>query len=1073
MIVAIMTTALAGTVKADTSTLTFTAACGGSGTADDGVEWTVTSDGTESNFETDRGIHYGTGNAAVQYITLTTSQISGTITKIVVNASGNNSPTLSVTVGGNDFGDAATNLTTANTAYTFEGSASGTIVVDLRKSSSAKKALYVKSVEVTYTPAGSSAVATTTTINTSGITNRDVYTSTAAGSLAAIVKDANNNVISDAAVTWSSSNENVATVASNGTVTLVAAGTTNITASYAGVANEYQASSDTYELTVTSSAPVETIVFSELGYENADDITVVDGTDVTLTFGAGTNTQNSPKYYTTGSAARMYNGNTLTIASEKKIASIEFTFDGNNTTLALASGQTGTLSDAENSIRTWTGSSNSIVFTTTATNRIKKIEITYENENLSDPELSYATTAYTVEGGSSFATPSLVNPHNLTVTYSSSNPDIATVNAETGAVTIGNTPGTVTITATFEGNDTYSYGSASYTITVEVVLQGLAALTELTAEGDYVVRLTDALVTYVHGTNAYIQDASGAVILYGCAGTFAAGDKISGKADVHYKVFNNLPEVTSITLEEGYTKTTGNTIEPEVVTIETLNANFTNYISRYVKIVEATVTSAFSNRNSTISQNGNSIVLRDQNNPGTLVTTVDDIVTVTAHPTIFNTSNQISVYEQSQIVVKEVEKTDPTILVEDATIAFGQTYTIDSDLIEGGDVTVSVSPEGFAIVNGLTITPSKAGSATVTVSTAESNLYNAGSETFTLTVTQPAGQTEAPSATTGEVVFYESFAASTGSITTFSDNDGNGTFTPDNADAWSTANAYGAGGAAKFGASKKKGSAEATISVTSGVTYTLTFKAAPWASEASTMSVVVTGGTISGLSTDPMTTGQWNDFSATITATSTTLGVEFSASNNRFFLDDVKVEAPASGAPTETYTIPSSGLGTYCSQYPINLDELPEGVKAYAVTAKGESSVTLTEITGTIKGGVGFILEGSGEVTFTFADSSTEPTNLLVGTLAPEYLAKGTAYGLKSGVFQPNTAGTIKAHRAYLPADAGNAVKALTLIFEDDATGITHTRVITDEATIYDLTGRRLSQMQKGINIVNGKKILK
>ena len=39
------------------STLTFTEACNGSGTANDGAEWTVTSDGTESNFDKSRGIH--------------------------------------------------------------------------------------------------------------------------------------------------------------------------------------------------------------------------------------------------------------------------------------------------------------------------------------------------------------------------------------------------------------------------------------------------------------------------------------------------------------------------------------------------------------------------------------------------------------------------------------------------------------------------------------------------------------------------------------------------------------------------------------------------------------------------------------------------------------------------------------------------------------------------------------------------------------------------------------------------------------------------------------------------------
>lgn len=82
-----------------------------------------------------------------------------------------------------------------------------------------------------------------------------MYTGTDAGTLTASVK-AGETAISDATVTWSSSNEGVATIASDGTVTLVAAGSTTITASYAGVEGQYQASYDTYELTVTSSAPV-------------------------------------------------------------------------------------------------------------------------------------------------------------------------------------------------------------------------------------------------------------------------------------------------------------------------------------------------------------------------------------------------------------------------------------------------------------------------------------------------------------------------------------------------------------------------------------------------------------------------------------------------------------------------------------------------------------------------------------------------------------------------------------------------------------------------------------------------
>lgn len=99
------------------------------------------------------------------------------------------------------------------------------------------------------------AVATSVTIDASGITNTNVFESTAAGSLSATVKDNENNPINGAVVTWTSSNEEVATIAADGTVTLVAAGTTTITAAYAGVENQYRPSQGTYELTVTNEDP--------------------------------------------------------------------------------------------------------------------------------------------------------------------------------------------------------------------------------------------------------------------------------------------------------------------------------------------------------------------------------------------------------------------------------------------------------------------------------------------------------------------------------------------------------------------------------------------------------------------------------------------------------------------------------------------------------------------------------------------------------------------------------------------------------------------------------------------------
>lgn len=238
----------------ETSTLTFTAACGGSGTADDGASWTVTSDGTESNFDGTKGIHYGTGSAAVQYITLSTSGISGTITQIKVNASTAKgvTATVSVTVDGNAFGGDAQSLSKTAADYTFTGSASGEIIVTVTKQESATGALYVKSVAVTY----SSGATTTTTIDASGISNTDVYKGTSAGTLvASVTKTSDESAVAGAAVTWSSSDKDVATIGEEtGVVTLVAPGDVTFTANYAGDEN-YAGSSNTYNMTVTSSAP--------------------------------------------------------------------------------------------------------------------------------------------------------------------------------------------------------------------------------------------------------------------------------------------------------------------------------------------------------------------------------------------------------------------------------------------------------------------------------------------------------------------------------------------------------------------------------------------------------------------------------------------------------------------------------------------------------------------------------------------------------------------------------------------------------------------------------------------------
>lgn len=238
--------------------LKFTKACGGKGTDNKGGAWTVTSDAKESQYEEARGIHYGTGSAAVSYIKVSTSAYAdAVIKKIVVNASTAKKAKVEANVkcevGGAAFG-VGKKLTYSNAPYTFEGNASGNILVSVYKASKEKDALYIKSIEITY----SNLETTTLTLTAPGspISIGNTFTSTP-------TLKAGEQTLSDKTITWSSDNDKVATVdAATGTVTGVAAGKANIIAKFAGD-DTYKASKASYEI-IVKGAPA--LSFPETSY---------------------------------------------------------------------------------------------------------------------------------------------------------------------------------------------------------------------------------------------------------------------------------------------------------------------------------------------------------------------------------------------------------------------------------------------------------------------------------------------------------------------------------------------------------------------------------------------------------------------------------------------------------------------------------------------------------------------------------------------------------------------------------------------------------------------------------------
>ena len=126
------------------------------------------------------------------------------------------------------------------------------------------------------------------------------------------------------------------------------------------------------------------ITFSEKGYSNAQDFNeqAITVGDAKLTFSKGSGST-TPKYYTTGTAMRMYGGNTLTITSSKAIAKVEFKYgeDYQGTSYyPTADNSSVTPGSYDYSAHVWTGSAKEIVLTRTASTghfRIVSITITY------------------------------------------------------------------------------------------------------------------------------------------------------------------------------------------------------------------------------------------------------------------------------------------------------------------------------------------------------------------------------------------------------------------------------------------------------------------------------------------------------------------------------------------------------------------------------------------------------------------------------------------------------------------------------------------------------------------------
>lgn len=150
------------------------------------------------------------------------------------------------------------------------------------------------------------------------------------------------------------------------------------------------------------------------------------------------------------------------------------------------------------------------------------------------------------------------------------------------------------------------------------------------------------------------------------------------------------------------------------------------------------------------------------------------------------------------------------------------------------------------------------------------------------------------------LVFYESFDKNDGT----GGNDGkwSGSIASNDIQydvaGWTCPNASGANKCAKFGTSSKKGTATTPALTDLEGDAILTFKAAPWNTEGGKMSVTISDGTIE-TSEFELINNTFTEYSVKISGGATSK-ITFTSSEDRFFLDEVKVKQVAVATPTIT-----------------------------------------------------------------------------------------------------------------------------------------------------------------------------
>ncbi|MBP5687088.1 MAG: chitobiase/beta-hexosaminidase C-terminal domain-containing protein, partial [Muribaculaceae bacterium] len=324
-------------------------------------------------------------------------------------------------------------------------------------------------------------------------------------------------------------------------------------------------------LTTAAWAATVTIDLTAQGYTNAQEVTTVTQDGITLTFDKGTNS-NTPKWYDSGNAVRVYGGNTITVTATENIATIVFTVtQGDN-----LSADKGTYSTSDH---TWNGSASSVVFTQEGTSqvRIQKVEVTTGGSG----ETVVAAPSFTPAAGTYYS------PIEVTMRTGTAGASIYyTTNGSTPTTssTLYSEPITISATTTVKAIATLD-GVTSDVATAEYVMGTATPVANIAAyqvveDGTTVVFSNPVTVIGHNGQNLYVKDASGYALFYGSPGkNYSTGNIIPAGFTGNKTTYAGEPEL-AINAYSNFQASSGDeTVDPETIQVADIEADmFAHYV---------------------------------------------------------------------------------------------------------------------------------------------------------------------------------------------------------------------------------------------------------------------------------------------------------------------------------------------------------------------------------------------------------------------------------------------------------------------------------------------------------------